>query len=308
MLDTPTSEKKTTIEEEHSPLMVLLICIGLFVAFNVLSIGVMIAAAKLNGITMSGMEFLKRMSSGEVVSSRNFMRLTLLISHLFNFVLPGLLTYYIVYKKDYLRSLKMLTRPTWIQLGLAVVLLLVSIPLVQYVYVLNAKLPLPKWMMSMEDGNNAMIKFILTKEHWWDLVVNLLLIALMPAISEELMFRGVLQQQLGRIVKNPHVSILITAAIFSAVHLQFQGFFPRMLLGMLLGYLFFWTKSLWVSSMAHFTNNALTLVVFYAQGGDVNEVGKAEGGISLLAGLVSLILVLGIGWYMSRDFRLTIGD
>jgi uncharacterized protein len=283
------------------PFVVLMICLGLFIVFNFVAAGVMMLAARLNGIPP--LSLIEKLGRGEVVGSRNFMRLVLFISHFFNFIVPGLITSVVVYKQGYLKSLRMDVRPKWFYLGMAVVLLLVSTPLVQYVYALNMKLHLPQWMMNLEGKTDDLLKVILAKEHWWEIVLNLGLIALLPAISEEIMFRGIVQQQLGRLIANPHVNILVSGAIFSAIHLQFQGFFPRMLLGMVLGYLFYWSKSLWVSSLAHFTNNAMTLVVFYASGGNVDEVGKVtdSAGLSaLFPALISLGLSLCVGWYISN--------
>ena len=87
--------------------------------------------------------------------------------------------------------------------------------------------------------------------------------AILPAVGEELLFRGLLQQKLFSCFKNIHISIWITAFLFSALHLQFFGFFPRFLLGALLGYMFYWSGSLWLPIIAHFTNNALALLMSF---------------------------------------------
>lgn len=89
--------------------------------------------------------------------------------------------------------------------------------------------------------------------------MNILIIAIMAGIGEELLFRGVLQKILINWTRNTHVGILCAAIIFSAIHFQFFGFFPRMILGMVLGYLYVWSKSIWVPIIAHALNNALTV-------------------------------------------------
>jgi membrane protease YdiL (CAAX protease family) len=99
--------------------------------------------------------------------------------------------------------------------------------------------------------------------HLGDLLLNLLVIAIVPAIGEELLFRGYLQQSFSNWLSNPHVAIIVTAVLFSAIHLHFQAFLPRFILGVLLGYLFYWSGSLWLPILAHFANNAQAVIISY---------------------------------------------
>lgn len=102
-----------------------------------------------------------------------------------------------------------------------------------------------------------------------DLFFNLVIIAILPGIGEELIFRGIIQKQIGLMLRNPIVAIWISAIIFSAIHLQFEGFLPRMVLGIVLGYLYHWTGNLWVPMLAHAFNNGIQIVLIYATGMDV---------------------------------------
>jgi membrane protease YdiL (CAAX protease family) len=95
------------------------------------------------------------------------------------------------------------------------------------------------------------------------LVVNLLVMAVIPAIGEEMLFRGIVQRLFTAMVKNVHLGVIITAFLFSAFHLQFLGFLPRFFLGLMLGYAFVITGSLWTSVWLHFVNNASSVMVFY---------------------------------------------
>jgi membrane protease YdiL (CAAX protease family) len=94
------------------------------------------------------------------------------------------------------------------------------------------------------------------------LFVNLLVMALLPAVCEEMMFRGWLQRALGQSV-DYHTAIWVSAIVFSAIHFQFYGFIPRMLIGAALGYLYYYTGSLWAPIIAHFTNNAAAVVTAF---------------------------------------------
>jgi membrane protease YdiL (CAAX protease family) len=118
-------------------------------------------------------------------------------------------------------------------------------------------------MTTLEDDASNTLETILSAQSVKILLINLLLVALLPALGEELIFRGIVQQFGYRFFRNPVMSIWITALVFSAIHLQFEGFIPRFILGLFLGYLFFWTKNLVVPVIAHFFNNGLMLVMSY---------------------------------------------
>lgn len=118
-------------------------------------------------------------------------------------------------------------------------------------------------LRAMEDQLNTLTAYLTTFDSTAQVVVAFIVIAILPAIGEELVFRGILQKELFRSTKNPHLSIWIAAAIFSAIHLQFYGFVPRMFLGAMFGYLYYWSGNLMVSMLAHFVNNGFTVIALY---------------------------------------------
>jgi membrane protease YdiL (CAAX protease family) len=153
-------------------------------------------------------------------------------------------------------------KPVLVLLVLVFLAMLFSMPIMEYSAILNQKMhlpewlkPLEQWMREKEDLAARTTVMLLTVRQPYDFVVNLIMIAIVPAIAEELMFRGGVQRSLMKMFNNPHVAIWITAIIFSAIHMQFFGFFPRMFLGALFGYIYVWTKSLWYTIFAHFLNN-----------------------------------------------------
>ncbi|WP_342329966.1 CPBP family intramembrane glutamic endopeptidase [Pedobacter sp. FW305-3-2-15-E-R2A2] len=146
---------------------------------------------------------------------------------------------------------------------LTIALMAASMPLMEFSMQLNQKMALPEflksieeWMKSKEDGAMATTEALLKMDHIGTYLLNIILIGILPAVCEELMFRGAIQRSLGRIFSNPHVAIWLSAFVFSAIHLQFYGFLPRFLLGAGFGYIYLWTRSLWYSIFAHFLNNA----------------------------------------------------
>ena len=147
----------------------------------------------------------------------------------------------------------------------------------------------------MEESAKEITTAFLKMDHLTDLFFNLFLIALIPAIGEELLFRGVIQKKLQSMLSNPHIAIMITAFVFSAIHMQFFGFFPRFLLGILLGYLFYFSKNLWMSVLAHFINNALAVLLMYSAfankiNTDITKIENTE--ISFFLAFLSVLIVL----------------
>ena len=118
-------------------------------------------------------------------------------------------------------------------------------------------------------------------------------------MGEELTFRGVLQQGLTRRMKSPHVAIILSAAIFSFIHFQFYGFLPRMFLGILLGYMFYITGSLWTSITMHFVNNGTAVVLYYLNNKGIIDIDPEHFGEMQYPWLTTISFVVTaalIGW------------
>lgn len=193
------------------------------------------------------------------------------ISSVFMFVVPPIVYYCLTRKEHAMQELgfRSLTPPWWLII-IGVALMFVSLPVTNQLTVWNEAMKLggpfetlETWMKTLEDTAAAATEKMLNVDTIGGLLANLLIIALIPAVGEELTFRGVLQQSLTRGIKNPHVAILLSAAIFSFIHFQFYGFLPRMFLGILLGYMFYITGSLWTSILMHFLNNGTAVVLYY---------------------------------------------
>ena len=120
-----------------------------------------------------------------------------------------------------------------------------------------------EWAYAKEDQLRELTEYLTRFESFGGLLVGLFVIAVLPAVGEELVFRGIIQRRLYTLAGNPHIAIWVAALIFSAIHLQFFGFFPRLLLGALFGYIYYWSGNLWYAVFAHFVNNGFTLVMLY---------------------------------------------
>lgn len=191
-------------------------------------------------------------------------KLLQIIASSFQFIGAGLFFSWINAEPDFLKIRRSVNLGS---LLLACTIIIACIPLISWMGALNAAIKFPAqlaWleqsMKQSEQSIDHLVRYLLMVHHPVDIAVNLLMIALIPAIGEEIIFRGCLQQIFIKAFKNPHIGILVTAIIFSAVHFQFYGFLPRVFLGMLLGYLFYWSKSIWLSAGAHFFNNGLAVL------------------------------------------------
>ena len=190
-----------------------------------------------------------------------------LIQTAFTFVLPAfLLAHFVGQGISYLKFTPIRSSLMW----LGVILLMpLALPAVNWLKSLNDMVVLPHfmsgvelWMQQMEHQSELLTEKFLSVSSYSALALNLLVMAAIPALGEELFFRGILQTVLGEKL-NRHLAVWITAFIFSAIHLQFYGFLPRFLLGAALGYLFLFSGSIWASIVAHFINNALAVVLFF---------------------------------------------
>lgn len=160
------------------------------------------------------------------------------------------------------------------------------------------------WARSYEDRNAELTRFLTEFDSTAQLIVAIVVIAVFPAIGEEFVFRGILQKRFTSLTGNIHVAIWISAALFSAIHLQFYGFVPRMLLGALFGYLYFWSGNLWTAIAAHFMNNAASVLALYAyqQGKFEYDIDKPEA-MPVYAIAVSFVLTAALMYYFYRHHQ-----
>lgn len=191
----------------------------------------------------------------------------------------------------------------WI-LGLAGILTIQV--LVGWTAQINAKIPLPDNLIRMEKEAEALTLLFLQSENVWILWINLFIIAIIPGIGEELFFRGFMQNTFLRMV-NPHLAVWITAVLFSAIHFQFMGFIPRMILGAYLGYLAYYTGSVLPSMFAHAFNNGMqVLMVYFNQdllGMNVDDPKNQK--FTAWEIIMSFILTIGtiiMVWYLTNRF------
>lgn len=187
---------------------------------------------------------------------------------------------------------------------MAILLLVFSLPLEEWLGELNRHIPLWHWMVRAEQDNDRQVEAFVKVHHAFDPVINVMVMAAVPAFCEELCFRGALQPILIRICKRPMAGILVAAFLFSFFHLQFEGFVPRMFLGFLLGAAYWYSGSLWVAIVAHFFFNAVQIVaamyIPVIASGDRSAASKNPS-FSLLFVFLSLVIVVGLLSWMRKN-------
>jgi membrane protease YdiL (CAAX protease family) len=220
------------------------------------------------------------------------------ISHLFTFLVPGVI-YWRWSEKHRVEEFIRRPLPSYLTLGVTLLVVLVFMPFNSWIIEWNSTLHLPEglhrvenWMLRKENELANMTQFLTNFGSFVQLIVAVVVIALIPAIGEEVLFRGIIQRKIFHKIGDMHVSIWTSAILFSAIHLQFYGFVPRMLLGAMFGYMYAWTRNLWTPIFAHFVNNAVTIVVVFLSHRQLVDIqiDKVESSVSWLGALFSLIL------------------
>lgn len=226
------------------------------------------------------------------------------------FIFPPLVLGYLFH--GHIRQYLMIDRSasfnTYLYTGLSI---LVLIPLINFAGELNNQLSLPEsmagleeWMRSKEESAKVLTEKFLHVETIPALLFNIFMVAILAALGEEFLFRGVIQRILTKMTRNHHWGIWITAILFSAVHIQFYGFLPRMLLGAMFGYMLVWTGTMWVPVLAHFVNNTMGVIGYYLMhkgliSDDVEQWGTGTEQYPLL--ILSLVLSSGLLYLIYRN-------
>lgn len=280
-------------------LLIAMLCVGSATLFSLLA-GLMVML--FFGVDLQSFG---DYSNPKVIEGLKFFQL---LSAIGVFIVPPILFGWIVYRKP-ITSLSLKTFSTPINWLLVLALMVVAMPFMTGLVEFNEQLilpdflaPLENWMKQSEQSAEALTKVFLTFNGVGSFVYILLIVAIVPAVGEELLFRGVLQKIMVSWFKNYHVAIWVTAILFSALHMQFYGFLPRMLLGALFGYVFYWSGSLWLPIFGHFINNGsvVELSYLYPEMMENTEITLFDSEMNWIASIVSAVLMVVLMLFFKR--------
>jgi len=224
------------------------------------------------------------------------------------FIVPASIAGYL-FEQNSLGYFGMKKVPSGSILLMILLIMMVSLPLINGLVSLNEMMKLPaafrgmeQWMKEAENQAAKITETFLDVHSIGGFAVNMLMMAVIPAIGEELLFRGLFQRLFGEWFKNIHVAIFLAAFLFAAVHLQFYGLLPRMMLGVMFGYLYLWTGTLWAPVFAHFLNNGAAVLVSYLSNtgvihADYEKFGSTDN-VFLITGSVLFTGMLLYGIFM----------
>jgi uncharacterized protein len=244
----------------------------------------------------SGQSFMDAILKPE---NANALRLMQFISTLFFFFLPAFF-YAKICHKNALQHLGFIKMPHIKQLILVGAIMFFALFIVGTLGEIWHQIPFPKnWQAQFkaaEEAYNKQMQVMARMNGVGDYILSILIVALLPAVFEEAIFRGALQNLLSRWIKAPVWAIVITAIIFSAVHGSYDGFVPRFVLGFILGWLFYRTGNIWINIAAHFLNNAIgiTMLYVYSKPNQPTDLSKLDDRFPIWLGAVGVIAVIAL--------------
>lgn len=251
--------------------------------------------------------FSKMISSSVNMGDENisFLKFMQIIQSIGLFIIPSLLLA-ILFGDNISSYLKLDRKPYQTSIVLSIIIVCIASPFINFVGEINSNMTLPpalssieQWMRESEDTAEQLTKLFLKTDTIWGLLFNILMIGVIPAVGEELLFRGVIQRIFSEWTKNVHWGVWISAILFSALHFQFYGFIPRAILGAIFGYLLVWSGNLWLPVLAHFINNTVAVIAYYLYGEGVLSVDPDKIGTNSdyhITTIFSIFLLIWMFW------------
>lgn len=173
-------------------------------------------------------------------------------------------------------------------------------PIVWLLVYLNGLFPLPEWALDFERNAESLIQQMLCAEQWFVLLANIIVVAIAPAVCEEMLFRGLLQSLFIKRGMNGHLAVWIVAIIFGIVHFQFAGIVARVFLGAVLGYLFYYSKTLWLPILVHAFNNAGAVLLYFIVYNQTGETSISEPDFNVYILALALLCSFSLVYMMRK--------
>ncbi len=255
---------------------------------------------------------LTQVSGAESRNVLNAMKFLQIIGAMGTFIFSSMIVSYF-YTGKWMGYFPFRTKMNLASVIVIIMIMISALPFVNFVTDLNYSIKLPfdqveSYLRNLEEQTESLMMTLLKGENLGQLLVNLFMIAVIPAIGEELVFRGLIQRHLTDMFRNPHIAIILASVVFSLAHFQFYSFLPRFFLGIILGYSFYYGRSLWYPVIAHFVNNSLGVIFYFFYSGiesaeSLEEIGTMEKMPAIA--LISAIVVIMLMWMWTRMMKLS---
>lgn len=241
--------------------------------------------------------------TGSDIMGLNSLRFMQISSQIFTFVLPPIV-YALLIKENPFKSLGFnKTTITWLFLGVAMMYAILPLNSVFAEWNANIKFPdsmtdFERLLQDMQERATEIMEKFVNVTSIGGLILNLFMIAGLAALGEELLFRSIIQTSLIKVCKNAHIGIIIASAIFSIIHMEFYGLLPRFVLGMLLGYMYYYSRSIWIPIAMHFANNGTIVFLYYLNNiGTTNIDVESFGKTNIFVLILSIIAMIALFWF-----------
>lgn len=275
-----------------SPWRQLGLFLGLFCLAFILIVSLTLIIYSVTGITTVDMNNTRHIGIAKLMQALSSIILFVLPVYMFaRFIFHGNYGYFLGFRSSEKTNMYVL----------GIVGILLAMPFVFWLGDLNQRIPLPEYLIKLEEDSSHQMAAFLKIRGPLDIVINVFIIALLPAIGEELFFRSGLQRIIIQLTRNPWAGIVLTAVLFSSLHMQFLGFLPRMFLGIVLGAFYWFSGSIYTSMIAHFVNNAVQVVAASYAPKYIDKNPETP----VLAAIASGIVVWAILWYFQKQSTVT---
>jgi membrane protease YdiL (CAAX protease family) len=256
----------------ESPLLQLFISLMIILGIGMALVLILLFAGQL--IFSSDLNVFQKTASELRYNDLALMRYILIAQDVAFFIIPSIIILRLMKPED-AEGMSEMKLPQLKEIGLVFILAFCIFPITSFTGQINSAMHLPdslsgveQWMTGQEDKADDLLDLLIVADAFPAMLLNLLIIAILPAIAEELIFRGVFQKIFYRLFRSGHLAIWFSALLFSTIHFQFFGFIPRLILGLVFGYLFYWSGTLWLPVISHFVNNAYPVILAYIQGAE----------------------------------------
>ncbi len=241
------------------------------------------------------------------LANLDFARVYQIIVTLCVFALPAMI-FSLLATNSFFKYPKLISNINWRLIGLAIVLFIFSYPFIGFLYSVMQGLSFPtswgidEFLRKQDELESGLFLAFASDRTVIGVILTTLMMTIVPAFCEEIIFRGTFQRLLHESTRNPHIAIIISAIIFSAIHISPIGFIPRLLMGVMLGYVFYWSGNLWTSIAAHFFFNAIQIPVLFAaaKSGADGVIKTADENISVVVALISFALAATLMYFFYK--------